>query len=85
MDFFVLCDVPIGLTCLIESIGIFGTKLQRFYDLGIAKGVFITPVFKSIFNDPTAYMVSGSIYAIRNIEARLIKVRLVKDFLESVD
>lgn len=69
-----LSSVPLGQVCTIEKIEFTDSKLQRYYDLGIARGTIIIPAFRSIFDDPTAYMVSGSIYAIRSADANRIKV-----------
>ena len=48
---------------------------QRIYDLGLIENTIIKAVYKSPFNDPVAYLVRGSIIAIRNKDANDIIVR----------
>ncbi len=79
-NFLNLSEVSINKRCIVKKIGFKGSKLQRFYDLGIAYGTEIIPIFKSVFGDPTAYMIFDSIFAIRNVDAKLITVELIKDF-----
>ncbi len=52
-------------TGIIESIECCEKLKSRLFDLGIVLGTPITPIFRSIFNDPTAYLVRSSIIAIR--------------------
>ena len=47
---------------------------RRFEDLGIVKGSIIKCEFTSMFNDPKAYLIKGSTIAIRNDDAKYIKV-----------
>lgn len=47
---------------------------RRFEDLGIVKGSIIKCEFKSIFKDPTAYLIKGSTIAIRKENSKYIKV-----------
>lgn len=47
---------------------------RRFLDLGIIKGTLITPLYRSPFSDPTAYEISNTVIAIREDDAKFIKV-----------
>ena len=47
---------------------------RRFEDLGIVRGSIIKCEFKSIFKDPTAYLIKGSTIAIRKENSKYIKV-----------
>ena len=47
---------------------------RRFEDLGIVKGTIIKKEFYSIFKDPCAYLIKGSLIAIRNDSSKYIKV-----------
>lgn len=47
---------------------------RRFEDLGIINNSLIRCEFKSPFNDPKAYFIKGTTIAIRNEDARKIKV-----------
>ena len=50
-------------------------KLKRRYeDLGIVEGSIIKKEFSSIFKDPSAYLIKGSLIAIRNDSSKYIKV-----------
>lgn len=48
---------------------------KRIYDLGMLENTIIEPLYKSPFNDPTAYLVRGSVIALRNSDAKKIIVR----------
>lgn len=62
---------------LIEKVLLDKQIKYRIYDLGIIEGTIIKSLYKSPFNDPTAYMVRGTIIAIRNIDASKILVRRI--------
>jgi len=47
---------------------------RRFLDLGIIKGTLITPLYRSPFSDPTAYEINNTVIAIREDDAKFIKV-----------
>ena len=47
---------------------------RRLLDLGILKGSNITPIFRSPFNDPTAYLVIRTVIALRKDDAEKIIV-----------
>ena len=47
---------------------------RRFEDLGIVKGTIIKCEFKSIFKDPTAYLIKESTISIRKTDSKYIKV-----------
>lgn len=38
---------------------------NRLYDLGILENTVITPIFKSPFGDPTAYLIKNAVIALR--------------------
>ena len=52
-----------------------GDIRRRLFDLGIIEGSEITCVFKAPFGDPTAYMIKGTIIAIRKNDSEKIVVR----------
>lgn len=70
-----LNDIKLNDTVIIDSLNCTGKLHRRFLDLGIIPGTKITPVFSSIFNDPIAYEVRGSVIAIRNEDARNINIK----------
>lgn len=69
-----LNDVNLNDTVIIDSLNCTGKLHRRFLDLGIIPGTKITPVFSSIFNDPVAYAVRGSIIAIRSEDSKKIMI-----------
>lgn len=50
---------------------------KRIYDLGMLENTNIKALYRSPFNDPTAYLVRGSVIAIRNDDAKKIIVRRI--------
>jgi DtxR family Mn-dependent transcriptional regulator len=51
-----------------------GVERRRLFDLGIIPGTKITVEMVNPGGDPTAYRIRGSVIALRNSQARLIKV-----------
>ena len=47
---------------------------NRFIDLGVLKNTNITKVGTSPLGDPCAYLIRGSVIAIRNRDSRHIKI-----------
>lgn len=69
-----LNNIELNKTVIIKSIHCSSALHRRFLDLGLIPGTKITPIFSSIFNDPIAYLVRGSVIAIRAEDARNIFV-----------
>ena len=59
---------------IVESLECSGDFRRRLLDLGICKGTTITPIFRSITKDSTAYLVRGATIALRKQDAQNIKV-----------
>ncbi len=70
-----LNDIKLNDTVIIDSLNCTGKLHRRFLDLGIIPGTKITPIFSSIFNDPIAYEVRGSVIAIRNEDSKKINIK----------
>lgn len=49
---------------------------KRMYDLGMTKNTIIKPVLKSVFGDTFAYLIKGSVIALRKNDAQKIRVSL---------
>lgn len=62
---------------LIEDILLDENTKQRIYDLGLIENTVIKALYTSPFNDPTAYLVRGTIIAIRDADAKKIIVRRI--------
>lgn len=54
-----------------------GELRRRFFDLGIIKNTIIEPLYISPFGEPKAYLIRGTVIAIRNDEANKIKVQSI--------
>lgn len=54
-----------------------GMLRHRLLDLGFIPGSKVEVVRRSPFGDPKAYRLRGAVYALRNADARLVKVRKV--------
>lgn len=59
------------LNCVVN-----GTLRRRLLDLGLVKGVFITPVLESPSKGLRAFDIKGSLIAIRDEDADLIDIVL---------
>lgn len=58
----------------IAGVNIFGNMRRRLYDLGISPGNSVELVGRSILGNPRAYLVKGSLIALRNSEAEKIEL-----------
>lgn len=67
-----LNNVPIGKSALVKELNSNKDVKRRLRDLGLIKNTIIKPIYKSPLNDPTAYLVRGSVIAIRNDDAKKI-------------
>lgn len=69
-------------TLPMKSIGIItditGDKklITRLIECGFSKQSEIIPVFTSLSDDMTAYLIKGSIIALRSEESRCVKIKL---------
>ena len=50
-----------------------GELRRRFFDLGIIKNTIIEPLYISPFGDPKAYLIRGTVIAIRHDQAKINK------------
>ena len=79
MKTFNLDKVNLTNKVIVHSIDCSGQIRRRLLDLGICKGTAITPIFRSITGDSTAYLVRGSTIALRKEDAKNIQVVLNND------
>lgn len=73
-DVATLDRLPLATEAYIHSLDISGSARQRLSDLGFVAGNRIVPVLKSPLGDPVAYLVMGSIIALRQEDAANIKI-----------
>lgn len=74
MNFCSLDTLKISKNAKIIDINCNHTIKRRLLDLGIIENSIITPVFRSPFNDPTAFLIRGTIIALRNEDTKNILV-----------
>ena len=69
-----LTEINIGECCCVFDINDECAVKRRLSDMGIVKNRDITPVYNSPFGTPRAYLVCGTLVALRNADARHIMV-----------
>lgn len=71
-----LNNLPIGSTGKVISLVSLDKDRRRMLDLGFILGTKVKALFKSPLGDPTAYLVRGTIIAIRDVDAEKIKIMI---------
>ena len=69
-----LDKIDLSKKVIVHSLECSGQLRRRLLDLGICKGTSITPLFRSITGDSTAYFVRGATIALRKVDAKNIKI-----------
>lgn len=77
-EIFTLDKLPLEQSAVIYSIECKDCLINRIYDMGILKDTFITPLYRSPFGDPTAYLVKNAVIALRNKDSKYITVTPIK-------
>lgn len=67
-----LTDLPIGQSGIIEGISPDFSLYTRLLDIGFSEGTEIEALFKSPLGDPTAYLIKGTVIALRHEDAQNI-------------
>jgi ferrous iron transport protein A len=70
-----LTQIEPGETVIVEEIPKENAVMQRLRDLGLTEGMAITCVGRSPLGDPSAYLILGSVFALRREDCRGIQVR----------
>lgn len=70
-----LTDLSVGQTGIIEQISPKSSLYARLIDIGFSKGVAVKNLIKSPLGDPTAYLIKGTIIALRKEDAKNIFIR----------
>lgn len=60
-----LCDLKQGQTAKVQSLSNSGSIRRRLLDLGLIDGTKVECLHKSPLGDPTAYLIRGSVIALR--------------------
>ncbi len=71
-----LDELPLETTGMVDTLNCNGAIRRRLLDLGIVKGTKISPILKSPSGDPTAFLIRGSMIALRKEDANLIFVNV---------
>lgn len=78
-----LSDIDLYKKVRVVNIMAEGELRRRFFDLGIIKDTIIEALYISPLGDPKAYLIRGTVIAIRKEEAEKIEVLTpVSDFQE---
>lgn len=70
-----LNKLPINKVGIIKKVNSKPEIKRRLLDLGMVENTIIKPVYKSPLKDPTAYLVRGSIIALRNEDSKKIYIK----------
>lgn len=60
-----LNDLPLKKSAVINTVECSENLKNRIYDLGILTNSVITPIYKSPFGDPTAFLIKNAVVALR--------------------
>lgn len=71
---YTLDKLKLNETAFIDTIDIKNSFRRRLLDLGFIKGSKITALYKSPSKNPTAYLIKGAVIAIRDEDAKNIKI-----------
>jgi len=80
---FNLSDVELDKPYIIKSIHVQGAMLRRLLDMGIISGTRITAIFTAPAKNPIAYLVRGTVVALRKEDSRNITVVKADDFVSA--
>lgn len=69
-----LSDLSIGEECRISAIDIDGLMRRRLMDLGFVPGTKVECLRRSPAGDPTAYLVRGTVIALRKEDAARVYI-----------
>jgi len=68
--------LPLNSSGEIISLDFTGNLRRRILDLGFSVGSKVVSAFKSPAGDPVAYIVRGTVIALRNEDAEKIKINI---------
>ena len=69
-----LDELPLGYHGKVHELRSHGTERRRMLDLGLVKNTSIRPLFQSPSGDPIAYLIRGTVIALRNEDAQKILI-----------
>lgn len=71
-----LSEIKVGHKAKVISIEIEGNMRRRLLDIGLTNGAVIECLFKSPFDDPSAFLIKGAVIALRKEECEKIKTAI---------
>ncbi|MEZ4358368.1 MAG: FeoA family protein [Eubacteriales bacterium] len=71
-----LLSLPIGGRAQVKSLASTGSKRRRMLDLGFVSGSIVETLLKSPSGDPKAYLIKGTVIALREDDAKDIFIQL---------
>lgn len=71
-----LSQLPLNKNGIIDKIECDEGIKRRLLDMGLVKGTNIVPILVSPSGDPRAFLVRGTIIAIRKDDAKNIKIKM---------
>lgn len=74
-----LATLPVGSSGMIADLHIDGVMRRRLLDLGLIPNSKVTTVRKSPIGEPIAFLVRGTMLALRREDAEQISVILLED------
>lgn len=72
-----LWQAPVGSQCKVKEINLNKTEKERILDLGMIPGTDVKVLQKSPMGDPTAYLIRGSVIALRSEYTKKITIEKI--------
>lgn len=72
-----LWQAPVGSQCKVKEINLNKTEKERILDLGMISGTNVKVLQKSPMGDPTAYLIRGSVIALRSEYTKKITIEKI--------
>lgn len=69
-----LCEMELDRIGIIKKFEVANDIKRRFLDIGIAPGTRVKRVLEDYYNNMSAYLIMGSLIAIRNTDTKGIEV-----------
>lgn len=72
-----LWQAPVGSQCKVKEINLNKTEKERILDLGMIPETNVKVLQKSPMGDPTAYLIRGSVIALRSEYTKKITIEKI--------
>ena len=70
-----LFSLPVGAGGTVGAVGLSGVMRRRLLDLGLVPGACVRCLYAAPSGNPRAYLVRGTVIALRNQDARGVALR----------